>query len=101
MWDGLQGDFDYSQLTFPTAEGVYLEEKKEDLSGVGDNLDDLLDVLPGKDAAAEAQAQDYADEIMLEEDSDGNYEQAGGEGEQSSDLVLGDEKEKGENVIDF
>ena len=44
---------------------MYVDEKKEDLSGVGDDLDVLLDVLPGKDAAAELQAQDFADEIML------------------------------------
>ena len=62
----MQGDFEYSQLTFPTAEGMYVEEEKEDLSGIGDNLDGLLDVLPGKDAAAEIEAQSYADEIMLQ-----------------------------------
>jgi hypothetical protein len=56
----MQGDFDYSQLTFPTAEGLYTEEPKEDLRGVGDSLDALLDVLPGKDAA-------LAEEIMLDD----------------------------------
>lgn len=98
----VQGDFDYSQLTFPTAEGLYTEEEKEDLSGVGDDLDVLLDVLPGKDAAAEAQAQDYADEIMLKDDSlvyEGGAQQ-GDAGQDVEELQFDDITEE-DNIIDF
>jgi hypothetical protein len=87
----MQGDFDYSQLTFPTAEGLYIEEQKEDLSGVGDSLDALLDVLPGKDAALESQAQDYADEIMLDDsvvqDEDGASQEEDEQAQMGGDIL--------------
>jgi hypothetical protein len=94
----LQGDFDYSQLTFPTAEGLYTEEPKEDLRGVGDSLDALLDVLPGKDAALESQADEYAEEIMLDDFSGQD------EVEQEApdqDPMTGDFRDDDLNELDF
>lgn len=100
----MQGDFDYSQLTFPTEAGLYVEEKKEDISGVGDSLDKLMmDVLPGKDGAAEAQAQEFADEIMVQDDSP--VQQKGpqsGAGQGDEELQIGDiSDDEQDNIIDF
>eukprot|EP00892_Ulva_mutabilis_P001949 jgi/Ulvmu1/11755/UM008_0169.1 len=65
----LNGDFDYSQLTFATASASAEEEEAaaaaEDVSGVGDRLEPLLDVLPGVAGGEAAQAAQFAQELML------------------------------------
>lgn len=63
----VQGDFDYSQLTFATAAAAEEEAAaaEEDISGTGDRLEPLLDVLPGVSGGDAAQAARYAEELML------------------------------------
>lgn len=63
----VQGDFDYSQLTFATAAAAEEEAAgaEEDISGTGDRLEPLLDVLPGVSGSDAAQAAQYAEELML------------------------------------
>jgi hypothetical protein len=90
----LQGDFELSSLNFPGLRSSLVKaERKEDISGVGDDLDDLMNVLPGVDATEQVKAQEYADELL----SGGPTLQPG---EDLDDIVGGMEDEE-EQGIDF
>jgi hypothetical protein len=90
----VQGDFDYSQLTFPTAAAVEDEERREDVGGTGDRLDPLLNILPGLDGEAQAQAQEYAAEVMGASDASTDDE--------DGELFADDDDDDGDdNIIDF
>lgn len=99
----LQGDFDYTQLTFAATASTADEEAAEgveDVSGVGDSLDPLLDVLPGVSGGDEAQAAQYAAELMLpgglandSDDEDDSLDRSLDEGD--------DLEDEGDEELDF
>eukprot|EP01025_Chloroclados_australasicus_P009666 TRINITY_DN13705_c0_g1_i3.p1 TRINITY_DN13705_c0_g1~~TRINITY_DN13705_c0_g1_i3.p1 ORF type:complete len:370 (-),score=69.52 TRINITY_DN13705_c0_g1_i3:744-1853(-) len=71
----LAGDFDYNILRKlrPAAQLKMEEEQDEDISGVGDNLDAMLNVLPGLEAQVESSA--YASDILGPVDDDDQGEE--------------------------
>jgi hypothetical protein len=69
QWLQIQGEFDYNKLEVPSLRAEQAAEE-EDISGIGDDLDKLMNVLPGLDAEARAQAQEFAAELMIP-DSEG------------------------------
>lgn len=97
----VQGDFDYSQLTFATASATAEEEAAaaaEDVSGIGDSLEPLLDVLPGVGGGEQAQAAQYAQELMLPGAFAGDDAADGSDGDADA-LLDADEDSDGE--LDF
>lgn len=92
-WSALQGDFELSSLNLAGLRSPLVKaERREDISGVGDDLDDLMNVLPGVDATEQVKAQEYADELLS-----GPSLQPG----EDLDDIVGDMEDDEEQGIDF